>query len=103
MTNSADHGPDEAADLMPWTNPAVVEIDQLDRELLRIAEALRVVRDLVGPTAAMDEVTAWVRWALREAQRLTPAQREDVGHFLEQGLSLPTAVSALIHGLRAEP
>lgn len=100
------HEPDptavSAAD-RDWTDPTALAVlpgasqpDDVDSELLRLAQAVRALRDVMGPTFSIQEVSHFVRWLVREAKGLTPAQRHKAADYVRQGMGLAEALTVAV-------
>lgn len=86
-----------------WTDPTALALlpgasqpDDVDAELLRLAQAVRALRDVTGPTFSLQEVSAFVRWLVREAKALTPAQRHKAADYVRQGMGLADALTVAV-------
>jgi len=100
------HEPDAAAvpaDHQSWTDPTALAFmrgasqpDDVDAELLRLAQAVRALREVMGPTFSIQEVSHFVRWLVRETTALTLAQRHKAADHVRQGMGLADALTVAV-------
>ena len=80
--------------LNAWTTPPQpLTADRIDEELRRLAVAVRTLRDVVGPTTALDDLSVSVVWLVHEAAGLTPSQRQRAAACLGEGMTIAEALS----------
>ncbi len=80
--------------LNTWiTPPQPPMADPIDDELLRLAAAVRTLRDVVGPTTALEGLTVTVVWLVEEAAALTTPQRRRAAACLGEGMTIAEALS----------
>lgn len=77
-----------------WTTPPQPPTEDLvDDELRRVALAFRTLRDVVGPTIALEDLKVTVAWLAQEAAGLTASQRRRAAAYLGEGMSIAEALS----------
>jgi hypothetical protein len=80
--------------LNTWTTPPQPPIaDPIDDELRRMAAAVRTLRDVVGPTTALESLRVTVVWLVQEAAGLTALQRRRAAAYLGEGMNIAEALS----------
>jgi hypothetical protein len=80
--------------LNTWTTPPQPPVgDSVDDGLRRLAAAVRTLRDVVGPTTALDDLRVSVVWLVREAAALTTPQRRRAAAYLDDGMTIAEALS----------
>ncbi|MCZ2826055.1 MULTISPECIES: hypothetical protein [unclassified Modestobacter] len=80
--------------LNTWTTPPEPSsADPVDDELRRLAAAVRTLRDVAGPTTALEGLRVTVVWLVQEAAALTASQRRRAAAYLAEGLTIAEALS----------
>jgi hypothetical protein len=79
-----------------WTDPTLPQPDEVTKELLGLAQAARALRDVMGPTFSVEEVSHFVRWLVNEAKALTPQQRQKAAAFVREGMSVADALTVAV-------
>lgn len=94
---------DPTANHRGWSDPAALTVlptasqpDDVDAELIRLAQAVRALRDVMGPTFSIKEVSHFVRWLVSEARGLTLAQRQQAADYVRQGMGLADALTVAV-------
>jgi hypothetical protein len=78
------------------TPPPVQDADEVDEEILRLAQAVRALRDVLGPTLSVQELSDFVRWLVRESRELTGDQRLQAADYVRQGMGLQEALLLVV-------
>lgn len=94
---TSTHAPSaDPADEHGWTAPTLPQPDEVTAELLRLAHAARALRDVMGPTFSVEEVSHFVRWLVTEAKALTTPQRRKAAEFVRDGMSVADALTVAV-------